>query len=57
MQPVIPGTLLNYILGVTSVKLKDFIIGVLIGLLPSIILFTYIGANFQNIHEVITGKR
>jgi len=57
MQPLIPGTLLNYILGLTSVKSKDFILGVIIGLLPSIILFTYIGANFQNIHDIVTGKK
>ena len=57
MQPLIPGTLLNYILGLTSVKSKDFILGVIIGLLPSIVLFTYIGANFQNIHDIVTGKK
>lgn len=43
LSPVFPFNLLNYALGLTSVSLKDYVIGSL-GMLPGTILYVYLGS-------------
>ncbi|KST63246.1 TVP38/TMEM64 family protein [Mastigocoleus testarum] len=43
LSPVFPFNLLNYVLGVTQVSLKDYILGS-IGMIPGTILYVYIGS-------------
>ena len=43
LSPVFPFNLLNYALGLTSVSLKDYVLGS-IGMLPGTILYVYLGA-------------
>lgn len=43
LSPIFPFNLLNYVLGVTQVSLKDYILGS-IGMIPGEILYVYIGS-------------
>ena len=43
LSPVFPFNLLNYALGLTSVSLKDYVLGSL-GMLPGTILYVYLGS-------------
>jgi uncharacterized membrane protein YdjX (TVP38/TMEM64 family) len=40
----IPGTAMNYMLGVTNVRLPDYAAGTLLGIAPSVSVFVYLGA-------------
>ncbi|CRG94015.1 SNARE associated Golgi protein, putative [Plasmodium gallinaceum] len=51
LSPILPASLVSYILGVTSLKYKDFAIGS-VSALPSIFLFVYIGALLQDISNL-----
>jgi pyruvate/2-oxoglutarate dehydrogenase complex dihydrolipoamide dehydrogenase (E3) component/uncharacterized membrane protein YdjX (TVP38/TMEM64 family) len=44
LSPVFPFVLLNYFLGLTAVRSASYILATLIGMLPAIFLFVYIGA-------------
>src|SRR5262249_38067775 len=47
LASLIPGTATNYLLGVTRVGLWSYAAATLVGLLPQIVLFVYIGAAGQ----------
>ncbi|GJM22368.1 MAG: hypothetical protein DHS20C15_22830 [Planctomycetota bacterium] len=42
LSPVFPFNLLNYAYGLTSVKLRDFVLGS-VGMLPGTVMFVYLG--------------
>lgn len=41
--PLFPFNVLNYLLGVTRIKTKDYIIGTVFGIIPGTIAFVYFG--------------
>jgi uncharacterized membrane protein YdjX (TVP38/TMEM64 family) len=43
LSPIFPFTLLNYLLGLTSVKTGSYVLANLIGMLPGTFLYIYIG--------------
>lgn len=43
LSPVFPFTLLNYGLGVTPVKLRDYVLASFLGMLPGTLLYVYLG--------------
>ena len=47
LASLIPGTATNYLLGVTRIGLWPYTVATLVGLLPQIVLFVYIGAAGQ----------
>ena len=47
LASLIPGTATNYLLGVTRIGLWSYATATLVGLLPQIVLFVYIGAAGQ----------
>ncbi|CAA9988885.1 SNARE associated Golgi protein, putative [Plasmodium knowlesi strain H] len=51
LSPILPASVVSYILGVTSVKYKDFALGS-ISALPSISIFVYIGVLLQDISNI-----
>jgi uncharacterized membrane protein YdjX (TVP38/TMEM64 family) len=55
LSPFIPFNLFNYAMGITNVKLKDYLIG-LLGMFPGNVLYVYIGTAFESIDELITGE-
>ncbi len=57
LQPVnIPFTFLNYALGLTRVRLRDYVLASWIGMLPASILYVYVGSLLQNATELAHGK-
>jgi len=44
LSPAFPFNLLNYLLGVTAVRTGSYVVANLLGMLPGILLYVYIGA-------------
>lgn len=44
LVPVVPFTAMNYVAGLTSLRLRDFVIGTAIGILPATTAYVTIGA-------------
>jgi hypothetical protein len=44
LSPVFPFVLLNYLLGLTAVRMPSYVLANLLGMLPATFLFVYIGA-------------
>lgn len=53
LSPAFPFSLLNYLLGLTAVRSGAYILANLLGMLPGIFLFVYIGAAAR---DAITGQ-
>jgi uncharacterized membrane protein YdjX (TVP38/TMEM64 family) len=49
ITPVMPFNALNALLGVSKIKIKDYVIGTLLGVLPSNVITVYIGAFITKI--------
>ncbi|PSB00459.1 TVP38/TMEM64 family protein [Merismopedia glauca] len=56
LSPVFPFNLLNYALGITRVRLKDYALGS-IGMIPGTIMYVYIGSLAGNIAQVCSGNQ
>lgn len=52
--PIIPYNAYNYILGVTSVSLRDFAIGGF-GMIPGAFVYVFIGTTLGSVNEAING--
>lgn len=48
LSPVFPFTLLNYLLGLTTVRTSSYVLANLIGMLPGTFLYVYIGATARD---------
>jgi uncharacterized membrane protein YdjX (TVP38/TMEM64 family) len=44
LSPAFPFNLLNYMMGVTRVKLRDYVLGSWIGMFPGTVMYVYLGA-------------
>jgi uncharacterized membrane protein YdjX (TVP38/TMEM64 family) len=55
LQPVIPFNLLNYALGLTRIRLRDYVIASWIGMFPATVLYVYLGSIVQNLSELLRG--
>jgi uncharacterized membrane protein YdjX (TVP38/TMEM64 family) len=55
LSPVLPFNLLNYVFGVTSVSLRDYVLGSWIGMLPGTILYVYVGSTMRQLADVFSG--
>jgi uncharacterized membrane protein YdjX (TVP38/TMEM64 family) len=55
LQPVLPFVLLNYALGLTQVRLRDYVIASWIGMLPATIVYVYLGSALHNISDLFSG--
>ncbi len=55
LSMILPYNLLNYSLGLTAVRLRDYLIGSAIGMVPGIFLFVYIGAGATDIADILSG--
>jgi uncharacterized membrane protein YdjX (TVP38/TMEM64 family) len=57
LSPVLPANLMNYGLGLTGMKLRDYVLGGAIGSIPSTILYAYIGSAAHSAAEIVRGER
>jgi uncharacterized membrane protein YdjX (TVP38/TMEM64 family) len=48
LSPIFPFTLLNYLLGLTTVRMSSYVLANLIGMLPGTFLYVYIGATARD---------
>jgi uncharacterized membrane protein YdjX (TVP38/TMEM64 family) len=44
LSPLVPFNVLNYALGLTRVRFRDFVVGSFVGLLPVTLLYAYLGS-------------
>lgn len=52
LQPVLPFVFLNYALGLTRVRLRDYVLASWIGMLPGTILYVYLGSALSSVDEL-----
>jgi uncharacterized membrane protein YdjX (TVP38/TMEM64 family) len=57
LSPIFPFNLLNYALGLTRVRLSDYIIASFLGMLPGTFLYVYLGSLVSNASELLSGRR
>jgi uncharacterized membrane protein YdjX (TVP38/TMEM64 family) len=52
LSPVFPFNLLNYAYGLTSVSLRDYLLASWIGMLPGVVMYTYIGSLIGDLTRI-----
>jgi uncharacterized membrane protein YdjX (TVP38/TMEM64 family) len=52
LSPLISSTIVNWVLGVTRVTLRDFAIGSMLGVLPGTLAYVYIGSGLKKASEI-----
>jgi uncharacterized membrane protein YdjX (TVP38/TMEM64 family) len=56
LSPVLPFNLLNYALGLTRVRLRDYLLASLIGMFPGTLLYVYLGSLVTSAAELVSGR-
>jgi uncharacterized membrane protein YdjX (TVP38/TMEM64 family) len=56
LQPVLPFNILNYALGLTSIRLRDYILASWIGMFPATVLYVYLGSVMNDISDLLRGR-
>jgi len=56
LSPVFPFNVLNYLFGLTDVRLRDYVLASWIGMLPATVLYVYFGTTIQNVAALISGE-
>ncbi len=57
LSPVVPFNMLNYALGLTRVKLRDYVVASFLGMLPGTFLVVYLGSLIINAAQLLSGQR
>jgi uncharacterized membrane protein YdjX (TVP38/TMEM64 family) len=57
LSPIFPFNLLNYALGLTRVRLRDYVLASFVGMLPGTFLYVYVGSLVTNASELLSGTR
>jgi uncharacterized membrane protein YdjX (TVP38/TMEM64 family) len=57
LSPVFPFSILNYALGLTRVSFRDYVLANLLGMLPGILMYVYLGSLISSVAELFAGKR
>ncbi|MCP4445534.1 MAG: TVP38/TMEM64 family protein [Myxococcales bacterium] len=55
LSPVVPFSILNYLLGLTSVSLRGYVLASLVGMMPGILLYTQVGSTLGKLSEIGSG--
>jgi uncharacterized membrane protein YdjX (TVP38/TMEM64 family) len=55
LSPVFPFNVLNYALGLTQVRLRDFVLGSFVGMLPGTFMYVYLGSLVTNVGALTSG--
>ncbi|HEV7672935.1 MAG TPA: TVP38/TMEM64 family protein [Candidatus Angelobacter sp.] len=56
LQPVLPFNVLNYALGLTSIRLRDYMLASWIGMFPATVLYVYLGSIMNDISDLLRGR-
>ncbi|MCC7111393.1 MAG: TVP38/TMEM64 family protein [Deltaproteobacteria bacterium] len=57
LSPLLPFNLLNYALGLTRVRLRDYLLGSWLGMLPGTLLYVYLGSLVTSASQLASGER
>jgi len=57
LSPVFPFTLLNYALGLTRVRLRDYVLASFLGMLPGTVMYVYLGSLVTSAAALAGGSR
>lgn len=57
LSPLFPFTLLNYFLGLTGARLRDYVAASALGMIPGTFLYVYIGSLIENAAAIASGER
>ena len=55
LSPIFPFNLLNYALGLTRVRLWQYVLASWIGMLPGTVMYVYLGSALKSLADVATG--
>lgn len=55
LSPLFPFNLLNYALSLTQIRLRDYVLGSAVGMLPGTVLYVYIGTTAQSLTSAAAG--
>lgn len=55
LQPVVPFNLLNYALGLTRIRLRDYVLASWIGMFPATVLYVYLGSVLHSVSDLLQG--
>jgi uncharacterized membrane protein YdjX (TVP38/TMEM64 family) len=56
LSPAFPFNLLNYAYGISEVRLRDYVLGSWIGMLPATALYVYAGAAAASLTQAASGR-
>ena len=56
LSPVFPFNVLNYAFGITTVRLRDYVLASWLGMLPGTLLYVYLGSAAQSLAAVTAGQ-
>jgi len=57
LSPLAPYAVLNYVLGLTKVSFREYVLGTVVGVLPGMILYVYLGAGLRSLAELAAYAR
>ncbi|WP_309892821.1 VTT domain-containing protein [Archangium sp.] len=57
LSPLFPFNLLNYALGLTRVRPRDFVLASFLGMLPGTVLYVYLGSLVTSVAQLSRGQR
>ena len=57
LSPLFPFNLLNYALGLTRVRLRDYVLASLLGMFPGTLLYVYLGSLVTSVTQLTSGQR
>jgi uncharacterized membrane protein YdjX (TVP38/TMEM64 family) len=56
LSPLFPFNLLNFMLGLTRVRLRDYVVASFLGMLPGTLLYVYLGSLVTSASELAAGR-
>ncbi|HNS20043.1 MAG TPA: TVP38/TMEM64 family protein [Sedimentisphaerales bacterium] len=57
LSPVFPYAILNYAFGLTKVPFRHYIVATVIGVLPPMVMYVYVGAGLRSLADIATYAR
>ncbi len=57
LSPIAPYVLLNYAFGLTKVSFWKYVLGTILGVMPAMVMYVYVGAGLRSLAEVAAYAR